>query len=745
MNPLLATFVPEARDLLQQASDGLLRLERDPADAAVIAQVFRAVHTLKGSSGLFDAIALTRVVHVGEDLLDAVRDGRLSLTAAMVDRLLDSLDQVGAWIGALEQTERLPDDADAVAATLVAGLRAQFSVDPATSAQADGPAEPAEPLWRDLLDPSQRAIAVAAGADALAICYRPDEGCFYRGEDPLNLFRDLPDLISLHIAPRTPWPAIAELNPYACNLVFHAVTTAPRATVEHLFRYVADEVRIAPVTDHRQNTETEETAAALAIRVVENQRQILLLPADTAQLHQRIAAVTMVIGNLLDGQDLPITRDELREAAARSEKAASAAPLLALLNRIVTPPAARPPGRAIKPPQSDAAGVLHVLKVDADRVDRLMNLIGELVVAKNALPFLARAAEDQHGNRAIARAIKDQYAVFDRLTQEMQGAITQIRMLPVSEAFARFPRLVRDIARKLGKSVALVIEGEETAADKTIIEAIGDPLLHIIRNALDHGIEPPDMREAAGKPQQGTLRLTASQEADQVVIVVSDDGAGIDPARIRRSAVDKGIISAADAERLSDQEAIELIFRPGFSTAAEISDISGRGVGMDVVRSTADRLGGTATVTSRPGEGSIFQLSLPLSMAITRVMMVEAGGTLFGIPMDVIAETVRVGGDRIRTIKQAETFVLRDTVVPLLRLTRLLGIRAPEIEAEAAAVLVVRVAGQLAGLVVDRFREGMDVILKPMEGVLAGIAGYAGTALLGDGRVLLVLNLRELL
>ena len=391
--------------------------------------------------------------------------------------------------------------------------------------------------------------------------------------------------------------------------------------------------------------------------------------------------------------------------------------------------------------------VSRVLKVDQERVDRLMNLIGELVVCKNALPFLARRAEQVHGSREMSREIKDQYAVIDRLAQEMQGAIMQVCMIPVAEVFERFPRLVRDLARKLDKRIELVIEGEETAADKTIIEALADPLLHIVRNAIDHGIEPAAQREAAGKPPGATLRLSASQEGDQVVIEVADDGRGIDPALVRRAAVDKGVIDAAQAERLSDQEAVNLIFRAGFSTVSQVSDLSGRGVGMDVVRTTVDRLSGTVGVVSVVGEGTRVRLTLPLSMAITRVMTVEAAGTLFGIPMEMIAETVRLDPARVRAIKQAETFVQRDEVVPLRRLADLLGMPAlpPDDQQLHPAVLVVRVGGAPLGLVVDRFREGMDVILKPMDGVLAGLRGYAGTALLGDGSVLLVLDLKELL
>ncbi len=743
MNPLLACFVPESRDLLQAATAGLLRLERDANNEALINEVFRAVHTIKGSSGLFDAVALTRLVHGAEDMLGEVRAGRLALSSEMVDRLLDALDQVGIWVDALEQHECLPADAEADAGDRVAGLRALMPAQGGGPGAAAGAGGGARADWLALLAPPEvRAVSrhLAEGLPVVALRYTPDEACFYRGEDPLHLLRQLPDLLALRIAARTPWSPAAALDPYRCNLVFHAVAAAPHDAAAHLFRYVAEQVEIVTLSaDALPTAGAANDLSLLLPRLLAEQRRILALPAEDAdEMRRRIAGVAGALGNLLHGADLPVAQPDFDAAVSQALDSGRAAPLLTLLDHLQRPAAAVAPDAAR--PAS------RVLKVDQERVDRLMNLIGELVVSKNALPFLARRAERVHGSREMAREIKDQYAVIDRLAQEMQGAIMQVRMIPVSEVFERFPRLVRDLARKLDKRIALVIEGEETAADKTIIELLGDPLLHIVRNAIDHGIEPAAQREAAGKSGGATLRLSARQEGDQVVIEVADDGRGIDPARMRRSAVEKGLLDAEQADRLSDQEAVNLIFRAGFSTAAEISDLSGRGVGMDVVRTTVDRLGGTVGVASAIGQGTRVRLSLPLSVAITRVMTVEAGGTLFGIPMVLIGETVRLDPVRVREIKRAKTFVLRNEVVPLRHLADLLGLPAPPPDPDVhPAVLVVRVGGAPVGLVVDRFREGMDVILKPMDGVLAGLRGYAGTALLGDGSVLLVLDLKEVL
>jgi two-component system chemotaxis sensor kinase CheA len=356
---------------------------------------------------------------------------------------------------------------------------------------------------------------------------------------------------------------------------------------------------------------------------------------------------------------------------------------------------------------------------------------------------LARRAENVHGSRELSREISQRYSVIDRLAGEMQEAIMEVRLLPVSEVFARFPRLIRDVSRKLEKQIELVLEGEQTQADKNIIELLGDPLIHIVRNAADHGIELPAARLAAGKPAAGTIRLRALQEGDRVVIEVSDDGRGVDTARVIAKALERGLIDPEHAERMTPAEAAGLIFHPGLSTAETVSDLSGRGVGMDVVQTAIREAGGSVSVTSQPGLGTIVRLALPLSMAVMRVMTIETAGTLYGVPIDLIAETVRIDAATIRHIKQSEAFLLRDTIVPLIRLRRLL--RLPARSEEREAVLVLRTSGGLVGIIVDRFDEHMDIILKPLEGILVGLRGFAGTALLGDGRVLMVLDVKELL
>ena len=860
-NPLLARFIPEARDLIQTSAFGLLKLEKNPDDDEAVNEVFRAVHTLKGSSGLFEVLALTRLVHAAEDLLVAIRADQIELDSDLVDMLLESLDQVSAWIEDLDRSESLPHDADGVSNRLARDLRARvkLSGDADHQGTSDPAAAPAEqridPAWLDVFSEAQRLAAfqrIVAGESILGARYEPLEDCFFRGADPLGLVLKTPGLLAVVAQPAAPFAPVEDLDPYLCNLRFTLLTSAPRTEVEHHLRYELEHVTIASVMaadlivlageptnapvldDFREEAlrllgegdfagvlagavtlidlmghglaavaalrwlcvalEASEPDGRLVAGLIEATTLgayvdpgadiALPLAAEAEETirailsaqrkclgggdfgDSRIASSARVIGNLATSLRREPLVPEIVATMEASLAEGSPAPFLRCLDRLETllftatdataqplgmqdpPPASAP---VAEPSKSETQGgetrtAAKVLRVDQAKIDLLMNLIGELVVSKNGLPFLAKRAEEVHGSREMSREIKDQFAVIDRLSQEMQAAIMQVRMLPVSGVFDRFPRLVRDLARKLAKEIELVIEGEETAADKTIVEALGDPLLHIVRNSLDHGVESPADRIAAGKPSKATILLRASQEADNVVIEIHDDGKGIDPAKMRASAVAKGVIAKEQADRLTDQEAINLIFHPGFSTAKEVSDLSGRGVGMDVVRTTIEKLGGRVQVTSQVGKGTQTKLSLPLSMAVTRVMMIEAAGSLYGVPMDLIVETVRIAPDRIRTIKHAEAFILRDALIPLVRMSKLLGhparLRAADSE---EAVLVCRVEGRNVGLVIDNFREGMDVILKPLEGIVAAVPGYLGTALLGDGRVLLVLDLKELL
>jgi two-component system chemotaxis sensor kinase CheA len=393
-----------------------------------------------------------------------------------------------------------------------------------------------------------------------------------------------------------------------------------------------------------------------------------------------------------------------------------------------------------------ARPVERVLRISEAKIEALVNLAGELVVAKNALAHSAKRVEQNFAGQEVARSIRRDHDAIDRLVAELHGTILQLRMVPVTQVFRSLHRLVRDVSRQLGKDVGLVASGETAEPDKTIVDRLFEPLVHLVRNAVDHGIESPTQRRTAGKPETATISIEASRIGDRFLIEVSDDGRGIDPVVVRRKASEKGLVPADELTALTDERVIDLVFAPGFSTAAEVSDISGRGIGMDVVRTVIEQIGGRVSLASRVGTGTTVRLDLPMTIAMSRIMVVEAGGQLFGISMEAVSETVRITPDRVSRIKNNEGFVLRERVVPIVSLAELMNLPEGTKEATRARLFVViEAAGRIAAFEVDAIRERLDVVLKPMQGLLESARGYAGTTMLGDGQVLLVLEVKELL
>ncbi|MCW2238462.1 chemotaxis protein CheA [Azospirillum canadense] len=732
MNELFDQFVLEARDLLDAAGASLLRLERDPADSAAINDLFRALHTLKGATGLFDMAPFTRLVHAGEDALMSVREGRAAISGDLADRLLQLLDLGAAWVDRLEAEQVLPNGAEAMAREHETLLRAALG-----GTDAGDAAQDAAFAWVEDLPAAEGERL--GGRTVTAVTYEPNADCFFSGDDPLDLCRRIPDLLHLSVEPVGPWPSLAELDPYRCALRFRALSGAAKPEVERLFRSVPDQVRIVTVKAKPRAAEpppkggVEELAGAM----LREQGRILALGGSAAEIEGRQGAVVRAVRNILTalGRDSDVAA--LERAASNPEglrrfvEGLTEAPAAPVADVPALTPAVAPAGR-------------RALRVDAERMDRLMALVGELVVAKSRLPYLAREAQEGQRADTLAQGIKEAQGQIDSIVAELQDAVLRLRVLPLSRVFEPLPRLVREAARRLGKSVELELSGAETEADKDVLDILGEPLLHLVRNSLDHGVEPPDARRAAGKPPGAVIRVRAFQDRDGVVVEVSDDGAGIDADAVRRKAVERGQITAEQAAAMEDADALRLVFLPGLSTAEGVTDLSGRGVGMDAVRNAVEQAGGRVEIASTRGAGTTIRLVLPATMMITRVMVVEAAGALYGIPVTLVSGMQRVARDAIRRVKHAESVVLNDAVLPLLRLRRLLGQAEDERAGGSEAVLAVDLGGHRLALVVDAFRERADVVLKPMTGVLARLRGYAGTAVLGDGRLLLVLNLREL-
>ncbi|TWA85245.1 two-component system chemotaxis sensor kinase CheA [Azospirillum brasilense] len=730
MSALFEQFILESRELLETAGAALLRLERDPADEGAVNDLFRALHTLKGATALFDMAPFTRMVHAGEDALMAVRDGRAAMHGELADRLLGLLDTGVAWIDGLEHSQSLPDDADARAQAHEAGLRAALG----RPAEVADSVTPAGFAWVDDLPEAER--TKAAGRTVTAIAYDPAEDCFFAGDDPLDLCRRIPDLLLLRIEAAGAWPPLTDIDPYRCVLRFRALSGAPKDELTRLFRGVPDQVSLAAVAiPAPAGPVSPAVPPSLAAAMLREQARILLLPGSDAETAARRAAVLRAARNILvaEGRDAegPVL-DRAAEGPADG--------LIRCIETLADGEAALAQATPVVP----AVPARRALRVDAERMDRLMALVGELVVAKGSLPYLAREAQEGRSADALAQGIKDAHGRIDSIVGELQDAVLRLRLLPLSRVFDPLPRLVRDTARRLGKPVELHLSGGETEADKDILDILGEPLLHLVRNGLDHGVEPPERRRAAGKPEVATIRIQAFQDSGGVVVEVSDDGAGIDAEAVRRKAVGRGALTAEQAAALSDAEALRLILLPGVSTSETVSDLSGRGVGMDAVRGAVEQAGGRVEVASTPGAGTRFRLVLPLTMMVTRLVMVETAGALYGFPVTLVTGMHRVPHGAIRRMKHAESVVLQDTVVPLLRLRRLLNLPEDERVRSGEAVLLVDLGGQPVALVVDAFRERADVVLKPMTGLLTRLRGYAGTAVLGDGRLLLALNLREL-
>ncbi|SMC72725.1 chemotaxis protein CheA [Rhizobium sp. RU36D] len=902
MPNLLKQFVLDAHDILERMGEALLALEKRPDDETMVDELFRAAHTLKGNSGLFDIPTFTRVVHAAEDLLDKVRDRELSIDNDMTDDLLDSMDFIQQMVEAVEATGGIPDHFTDAAEARIARLRERLPlVDPsaATAQEYENPDQVKPPTtldWLSRLDESERlSLITDGGADLLGVLYRPEPECFFKGEDPLLVLRNLPHRQAFLISLTTPYGDPGETDVYRCNLEIQALSRAAEKDLREHFRYMPEQVAIYPVARHllaqptgsagcdeglrdeflaqadqalRQADtamlasaaeamldmlnpelkaastlrfiralalggadhtvlqallkafETGEPpvfpsaelpepaassvadatsaaspairaaqgsvpsapprggAASVAYNILATQRQLLDMAAPDDQWEGRLNAVGNTVRAMFQARQMTAAVEELDGVLERCRNDASLVPLAFFLDEkledlegeTATPavaapvaapateePAAQAPATRERAGAEDGADVgkaaehsdrpARTLKVPQEKIDRLMDLIGEMVVAKNALPYLAAKAEDVYGSRDLAREIKAQFAVINRIAEDMQDGIMQVRMLPVGHVFQRFPRLVRDVARQLGKKVRLVLEGEDAEADKHIVESLGDPLIHILRNSLDHGLETPEARRLGGKPEEGRILVRASQEGDRVLIEIEDDGKGIDPVLIKRKAFEKGLIDEARLETLTDAEAIQYIFAPGFSTAETVSNLSGRGVGMDVVNTSLQKIGGQIRLTSEKGRGTRILLTLPLSVSVSHVLMVRMNGQRYGVPMDVVVETVRVPRADIHVIKDRRVAVLRGRIVPLFGADHLLQLPDPPLanNDDEFAVLVARVDGAVVGVIVDGFAQTTDVILKPLEGPLSSLAGFLGSALLGDGSVLLVLDLKELM
>jgi two-component system chemotaxis sensor kinase CheA len=730
MDEFIEQFLIESRELVDQGIEDLLALEKSPHDAERFDNAFRAFHTLKGGAGIVEFAAMEHAVHCVEDLLTAARSGSVPLSTDDIGNCLLCLDQVGEWLDVIQSTGALPVNADASA------IVARFAR-PDTRATGTAPTSAAGTgKWLEALLAAHGDVAARART---AIRYRPSPDSFFHHRDPVAMMAALPGLLAIDFAPRDPWPPLEDFDPFACNLVIAALISA---SPDDVAMTLGDEIRDCDVESLDGRTAAAGESPLLQQQADELLRAQLALLTDAGERPEagRIASAGIVAANVLRHIGRTAEAERIAAIAATSTADGTAESLrqaIAATLEHAVPHAATHPAT---PSRSDAA---QTLRIDAARIDALVRLTGELTVAKNAIGHAVKLAQDEES--ALATTLKNRHAALDRLVVELQRSVLGMRVLPLRVAFRRFPRLIREMSVELRKPAALVVEGEDTEADKAIVEILVEPLLHVLRNAMDHGIEPARVRAAAGKPPVATIRLRAFRQGEHVVLEVADDGGGIDVARVRQVASERGVATTDTLASMSDAQIIELIFAPGFTTATTVTEVSGRGVGMDAVRTAVHRLGGTVEVGSVAGQGTTVRFTLPFSVMMTQVMTVEAGGQVFGIPLDAVVETVRVPFKSIFPIGGTHAIVLREQTVPLVELARVLGAEPKDHGTDARSIVVVNVGGDLGAIQVDKVGERLEIMLKPLDGLLSDLPGIAGSTLLGDGGVLLVLDLAELL
>jgi two-component system, chemotaxis family, sensor kinase CheA len=648
------TFIVEARELLQVMEQSLLQLENEPGDEDAIGAVFRAAHTIKGSAGLFGLAPIVGFTHIVEDVLDRLREGSVTVDAALIALLLKCGDHMLELIEAVDH-----HDGALQPATLERGevLREALSAyQPLQAAPAGGEiavtddAPQAELLWH---------ISLRFGVDV-----------FRNGMDPLSFLRYLDTLGQVLQATTLTdsIPPVDAWDPESCYLGFEIDlrSNASHTTLNEVFDFVRDdcEVQICAVDE----------------------------PSDSG----------------------PATGTEL------VTQAAPASPTQAAQQRVATASDAKP---------RDGAYV----RVNADKLDELINLVGELVIASAGASLLARSCNND--------PLQEATSTVSGLVEEILDGALHLRMIPIGDTFNRFRRVVRDVSQELGKDIDLIINGAETELDKTVVEKIGDPLMHLLRNAMDHGIENADARRAAGKSAKGHLSLNAYHDSGSIVIEIADDGAGLNRERILEKAQERGLV--ASGAQLSDQEIYNLIFEAGFSTAEAVTNLSGRGVGMDVVKRNITLLRGTVDLDSRPGQGTVVRIRLPLTLAIINGFLVGIDQSTYVIPLDMVQECIELDERQRQSSRDQGYLDLRGEVLPLVDLREHFSHEGPA--ARRQNVVVVRYAEHKAGLVVDDLLGEFQTVIKPLGKLFGALRGISGSTILGSGAVALILDVPALL
>lgn len=703
LDDALQTFIMESRELLQAMENALLSIEQAHEKEEMVNAIFRAAHTIKGSAGLFALNQIVAFTHVVESVLDQVRAGELHIADRLVVLMLACCDHIGALVDAVEAGQRETDVHLLVQGDpLLDQLRAYLA--------APLPAPDAMPVAMAGHDDHDRVTRISGDmvqADHWHISLRFGPDVLKNGMDPLSFIRYLQTLgrIVGMVTLTDAIPHADAMDPELCYLGFEIAfqSQADKATIERVFEFVLDDCSLRILPPHSLISEY--------VRLIEMQQ------GDTARLGEMLVRCGTLTAQELD-------------MALQSQSATPAKPIGTILveQGVVQPEVVEAALTRQKWAKDVGAAESRSIRVDADKLDQLINLVGELIIAGANVNLIARKAHNGE--------LEESTSKLSILVEEVRDSALQLRMVKIGATFNRFPRVVHDVSRELGKDIALVIHGEDTELDKTVVEKIGDPLMHLVRNAMDHGIESAPVRAARGKPAQGTLQLNAFHDSDSIVITVQDDGGGLKRERILAKAMERGLVEAG--HHLSDSEVYALIFEPGFSTAEQITNLSGRGVGLDVVKRNITALRGTVSLASEDGIGTTVTVRLPLTLAIIDGFLVEVGKSVFVIPLDMIEECVAY------TAEPGHDYTsLRGEVLPFIRLRELFSI--PGAPSRGENIVVLNYAGQKAGLVVDTLLGEFQTVIKPLGSIFNQVTCISGSTILGSGDVALILDVPALM
>lgn len=724
---ILQDFLVEASEILEQLSEQLVQLERTPDDLPLLNAIFRGFHTVKGGAGFLNLTALVEVCHLGENIFDKLRNFELRADVHVMDLVLQVLDVVNTMFDEV-RAGNVPAEASR---EFLARLQDCADGKMSGGAPAAKTPAPAPPPTKSAATPAPQApkptLAKNASANASSDEISDDEfeallNELHGSGGPGKTAAPPPtDKVPEKPSPAAPGEItddefeslLDELHGKGNKPAQSSPAASSDSITDDEFENLLDSLHgkgNRPVVVGGAASSSDNTASD---KISDNEFESLL-----DQLHGKGQMVSSTVAsashsNKKEPSVAPPKREEIQAAPA------NAAAMAATANSPVA--------------QADTT-----VRVDTKRLDDIMNLVGELVLARNRLVTISGALPHED----LAKAV----ATLDLVTSDLQGSVMQTRMQPIKKVFGRFPRVVRDLARSLKKEIDLELIGEETDLDKNMVEALADPLVHLVRNSVDHGIEMPDERVAAGKPRVGKIILSAAQEGDHIQLSIRDDGKGMNPEFLKKKAVEKGILDADHAERLSDTEAYNLIFMPGFSTKAEVSDISGRGVGMDVVKTRIAQLNGSIMVTSELGQGSVIQIKLPLTLAILPTLMVRLSRQVFALPLASVAEIFHLDLTKTNVVDGQLTVIVRQKALPLFYLEEWLvrgaarGIRRKE-----GFVVIVQVGSQRVGFVVDALIGQQEVVIKPLGKSLQGTPGMAGATITSDGGIALIMDIPALL